>query len=485
MTKFTGIVIALLGASLSANAQVDVFVPIGNPQVISITDGPIPGSKKVYVKVLGVPSAHVHVRATLPGAIIYEIAIEPVGGLVQVLLFVEPKPGTSGTTAYLGNVYKVGSNGDLWISDIKVQGTIGSPGSLHTTAIVADSVNIVEATGEIASDVFSLGSASVPGNLARVESTGGSISGHVNANSTIQTVRAAVNIGSATNTVNILSKAGLHNLEGASIWANVDANSTSGTGDIRRIATTTGNFTGTIKGSSLAGPNATDGLSIVGTLNADMLFMGSVLDPIGASSIPLGKTLWITGGLTDDATHDGRITLAASGLVGQVIINSNNAGGTWTGNVTVGPTVLSPKPNYAQLASNIGTGAVGLAPYRLHDQDCTPANGSVITGVLAPGTSVTLRHYGPVAWTTGKPVKVEFKFIGDPTWYDITDDFSVTATTNPREVKVTPTTSLDWDALVQYRITPVLSGANMLKCAGLTVVGTIPVTDYTYLLNTQ
>jgi hypothetical protein len=47
---------------------------------------------------------------------------------------------------------------------------------------------------------------------------------------------------------------------------------------------------------------------------------------------------------------------------------------------------------------------------------------------------------------------------------------------------VYPTTTMVFDANLCYRIKPVRSGSNMLKCASLSASGDVPVADYTYMV---
>ena len=128
----------------------------------------------------------------------------------------------------------------------------------------------------------------------------------------------------------------------------------------------------------------------MGDLDADVTVDGNVADPITANHLPSGRTIKIGTSLQSDSTHDGRIVLGTSGLQGQVIINSTNGSGTWTGNVTIGTTTLSPS-YYSNTSSSLGGGAVGVAPFHLHAADCVPP--SVYNSV---GATMTVSHYGPV-----------------------------------------------------------------------------------------
>jgi len=113
------------------------------------------------------------------------------------------------------------------------------------------------------------------------------------------------------------------------------------------------------------------------------------------------------------------------GLRGQIIINGNNAGGTWDGAVIVGdelgigdrivitPNTSDPEfnpafeaPHYAAPSGPLGGGAVGLVPYAFYPQDCTPPDASLEHAVMYtdfanPNTPVIFRWYGPVKPPTG------------------------------------------------------------------------------------
>jgi hypothetical protein len=101
----------------------------------------------------------------------------------------------------------------------------------------------------------------------------------------------------------------------------------------------------------------------------------------------------------------GGVSVPAAGLQGQVIVNAANSGGLWSGSVMVGgANIFSPIPAYITKSSSIGGGAVGLAPFRSHLEDCTPAHNSTGPGGFAlvsafantSTTPVVFRCYGPV-----------------------------------------------------------------------------------------
>ncbi len=187
------------------------------------------------------------------------------------------------------------------------------------------------------------------------------------------------------------------------------------------------------------------------------------------------------------ASMTSSITLAANGLKAQIIINAANSGGSWSsGTVTVGSTALSPMPNYTNTSASIGGGAVGVAPFDLHDNDCTPVNGASLA--FSETTTVVLRHYGPVTWNTASdPVYIDWRETGTSTWTPLpAADFTVSAGSNARTIVVTALTEFDFKEGFDYRIKPVRdasppSGYTQLKCANVT--GTPTVDDYEYILH--
>ena len=66
-------------------------------------------------------------------------------------------------------------------------------------------------------------------------------------------------------------------------------------------------------------------------------------------------------------------------------------------------------------------------------------------------------------------------------WTDITGDFSYSYGATHRDLVITTTTALDFDELVDYRVTPVRSGTYMLKCENVGT-GSVPVADYEYIV---
>jgi hypothetical protein len=168
-----------------------------------------------------------------------------------------------------------------------------------------------------------------------------------------------------------------------------------------------------------------------------------------AGSVQSGATISVRR-LKRSASSNGSITIGGSllgsltsvesaSLEGQVIINANNSGGTWTGPVTVGSITLDAglaQPNrapYYQLsAADLGGGAVGLAPFQVHEESSNIAND---TYHFRPGFSssaddlpmpILIRHYGPVALGAEPPI-IEYRHPYSPTsWANASILYTVT-----------------------------------------------------------
>jgi hypothetical protein len=252
----------------------------------------------------------------------------------------------------------------------------------------------------------------------------------------------------------IRSKNGLNSLVAGDITSATGIGLTAGAGlgELGLLKTTSGNFAGTVTCKSLVNS---------GGAESGIIINGDVSELIHISSGgTLSYPIWIGGSLTSGGTIDYD---AASSLTNQIIINRTAGSGTWSGAVTIGSTTLSG-PYYTNLSSTLGGGAVGLAPFHLHDEDCVPANGS--TQAIGMMTTIALRHYGPVQWTSGDPVEVYWRLNGSSGPWNVLDpaDWTATAGADPRDVIVDTVNNFDFDALFDYKIVP----SSNLKCKDVT-----------------
>ena len=195
-------------------------------------------------------------------------------------------------------------------------------------------------------------------------------------------------------------------------------------------------------------------------------------------------------------------------LRAQVTINHANAGGTFGVDSRVCFFGESPGPCGDAIvepyypSTQADSGSVGLAPFRLHDEACSPVNGDVeyfpvsldLSGSCldqcdsfgvadsVPDDVAVIRHYGPVQWASGDPLTVKRRSLacgGSETWTNVTSsfDFEIKAGSGDREIEVTYTGygAPYWPIDYEYRIEPV---AGVLKCKNVT--GNPDVADYDY-----
>lgn len=205
-------------------------------------------------------------------------------------------------------------------------------------------------------------------------------------------------IGTAADPINIHCKHGITQIAGDEVFANINSRLGGGTGGMWSF--TADRFTGSMNIEKIVF-NTSGGVD--GRIVMRELFNGTVT---------MGKSY------TSAAQY---IELPVNGLGGQIIINADAvAGGSWTAPVRVGPQgnplqVVLTGPRYNQTSASLGGGSVGLVPFRLHDQSCSPANGA--TADVLPGgkpLKVLLRHFGPVTFTpaAGAPVTIERRAAG-------------------------------------------------------------------------
>ena len=163
-----------------------------------------------------------------------------------------------------------------------------------------------------------------------------------------------------------------------------------------------------------------------------------------SDGIPLDANIFLRIG--GQFLGNGRIFLPDNGLQGWISFNrltSRSAPVTpvWasTAQIVFGdplnPTMTINKPDYDDLPSSFGGGAIGLAPFGLHGAASSPALGSVVTQPASP-PAITLRHYGLIQSDSYKsnqspPVnprthKIWRRFICDPpaSWEDISPSFT-------------------------------------------------------------
>lgn len=482
---------------MAKNADADVQI---TPSSAIIENQVVNGERQIIVYGAGTPSSIITITATSgtnPVRYIYVASalLSPFTS-AQVVLTVNESGGTFSHIRTI-DVVSVAPTADaeVWIGSVVISGVLGDPGSPHTSRVFSDITADVRAAGGVTADIISgprLLNAAANSTIDRVSSSGNAILGDIFApRGAINLVNAGGNIGSSTDSVFIDAKHGIKEVQGNSIWAHLDSTYDSDPpttlGDhVWYVKARTGNFVGSILCNQISSPNSTSGLDIAGSLDADIITRGSVSRPIVASSLAVGRTLSIGGSLSPiSMSSSSTITLGAGGLDGHIMINSANGSGTWDGKITVGSITLEPigeqpdrAPYYERTSAELGGGAVGLAPFKLHLLDSQPPE-----FLNAEGETMTVRHYGPVTWGLGAvPLKIEYReYNSEFGWIDITEDFAIYAGPTSRDIIVETLTLLDFDIQLQYRITPIRSGTNMLKCVGVGN-GSVPVADYEWIV---
>jgi len=179
----------------------------------------------------------------------------------------------------------------------------------------------------------------------------------------------------------------------------------AGLASINRDVIIGGNLTGAIATAVDIGANVSVGGAISGRITVGGgLRAGKTI----SSAAPMSGVVSIGGGLM------GAISVPAGGLQGQVIVNAANSGGAWSGPVMVGGSSLfAPVPYYTTSSTGFGGGAVGVAPFKAHLEDCTPAHdrstpeGIALIPALAQAgnNAVVFRTYGPMQPPSGRSPK--------------------------------------------------------------------------------
>lgn len=510
------------------NSRARAGVTIGGSGTVYVLENHVvSGELQIEVIGQGSPADTITITATGGSNPIRYIHVGSIGtsAAYMTTLFVNE---SGGTIPYIRQIDVISASpdpdGEVTVGDIQISGDVGDPSSPHTSYVFADVVANLHPTGDITADVISgprlYGAAS---SISELKTTGGDIVGDISATGSITTVQASGNIGSSSNYIVIVADDSIGTVKASSAWAGVATGSSS---NLHRIETTTDGFHGEIDAGHMDFVNGSgaSGFSIAGDLDADVTFATYAAAPsisVGGS-IPLGRTFQIGESFGNSSDHTARtmsigtlagtlsilpgpssdhgnlwgnvtigsgglsgllsisgsltstITIPASGLSGQIIINAGDSGDAWSGSVVVGSTTLSSS-TYTNTPASLGGGAVGLAPFDLHDNGCDPVNGGHADGWTH---SVTLTFYGPIDCDLSPiPVKV-FTRVGTGSWTDITYNFTA-ASVSGRELVISPISAIVGTPTTNYKIVPV---GDAITC--LDVTGNPAVVNFEYdLLN--
>ncbi len=357
-----------------------------------------------------------------------------------------PNTSPGSTVQSVGAVIPTGS-ADVIIGTINIPGDFG----LAVATEIGDLV--------VGGDILGSITATVTGSSVRgikVVDAGGSVLRDISAPGGRIRFIDATDLGAAGNPIAIQSfYETFQVLVSDDAYIDLDTTINGGTGYVTRIVAD--RLVGTIRTSELRENSFTGKgeITVVTEFDADVSILGSL---VTSASEPI------------------EINLPASGLVSQITINaSNGAGAQWNAPVKVGGTTIDT-PGYTDTAASLGGGAVGLAPFALHDESCAPVNGGSV-GAQSSGP-FSARHYGPVEFTgAGAPALVERRVTGT-SWTNQTAGFTFSVTGSGKWFLTgTPVSGYEYQNGYEYRVTPVRTGSDKLFCSG--VSGVPPVAAYT------
>lgn len=248
-----------------------------------------------------------------------------------------------------------------------------------------------------------------------------------------------------------------------------------------------GSFKGLIKAEAI-GDN--EGMDVLDTLRVSIAgdFRGRVNLPDTGLQGELDGTFRVGGSLKPlSLTVSGSpvvqkaFNLKTDGLIGQIVINANNAGGTWDAQVAVGSTNIPASltsaytGDYAPVPTSLGGGSIGIAPFQLHKEACTPIHDDPspsLTSIFDPNAEpcgleepIVIRSYGPITKGAASSwmdvIRVEATMSGGSCgWVDVSTLFTAQLSTDPAEggraLVLKKGNPSDKDpAKLRYRVVPV------------------------------
>lgn len=350
--------------------------------------------------------------------------------------------------------------------------TTGNVGTLRINTIAGASIG-GDVTGSITLPPRSSGGES---SLIAAAVTG-RIKGNVLVDyGSIYNLGALGGVGMAGAPVQVRSQGHVARLSAKEIFADITTIANSGWGYTGTIETTFGPFVGSLTTSRIdnISPTEPGNLIVNGDLDANVTVLSHIAAPNNgnpavriAGRLMQGRTFRVGSSLNTGATFQ---VQTPGGLQGQLLVNSQNIGGNWSGQVAVGGPVLGPVPMYSATSASIGGGAAGHVPFHLHVADASPPASTVISTAAAPRPSlpIRLRWYGPVMWTPGQaPLIIEANPLTAPgLWINQTSCFTIAREPGSQPsmnvVAAYPAAALPGG--YTYRVRPVVLGPAALLC---------------------
>lgn len=473
-----GLCVAVVG---STAVRADIIAPVRNNAVVGLNRVPGTNEWNVTIDQVSLGGCLVLLDSNGTNDIIRSVTIINNSFLDIVTLTIRKNQGSVARSAIQGveRIDVLNPSGTILnLAHIAIDGDIGASGV--TNYIEASTVGLVDIGGDLLGNIIIDDQVtSALGDLPTVQIDGDVVdSGIYNNTGDIGTINisgSVLKVGGGAS--EFWSSSHIQSVTvGSDFEGRIGSNSEGFAGhpDVGDVFIG-GDFTGT----SAMEMQSLGNLSVGGDFNADV----TINTAMGATSF-----YDIAGTLATDLPSGPQMSLPADGLVEQVVFNSGNTGDSWTGSVDVDG--ISLGVDYTNLSSEIGGGAVGLAPFNFHQResapgvgetrDCNPYQNEAVT--IAPLVSlneVVISHYGSVyAVVNGAEAQFRVEFRPDivpfpqiPAWADKTSLFEIDTTqtgtsalTGQRTavIKATASNKEGFKAAGRWRIRPI---AGKVKCS--------------------
>lgn len=352
-------------------------------------------------------------------------------------------------------------------------------------------------------------------------------------------IQVGGDINNGTTSPSIRALHGIGLIEADSITSYIaaqwDGSSLAHDGRIGEVRASTGNCNAKVQASTMDASVSENGIDIKNDLTQELGFNNAGLygtsDPYLTITTPITiqGNLGTTSAITIDCGINSILRIDGSMLAnirfrnncmlqGQIIINGGNNGGTWptgslvrfydrkdgSGNFVHLFDISGSTPYYTKTSTELGGGAIGLVPFHLYNNDCTPVNtGSqstaetmLVTEFMRPNPnpnditskSIMLRFYGPVRTSAGVSAEVQplrvllVPTIGDP--LDVSQSVDITMKRGDdagwsREVEIKGKSGA---GLLHgtYCITPRIDHDPPIFCDQLFILNPPAVSDFAY-----
>lgn len=383
---------------MTTTAICDITVATSGSVIIESQDF-VGGKARYFIRQGGTTTAAIRFAGESPGDAIYQIYVLPRllgNGISRInISFSEDDASRTVLDAVERITVENPSTTKVEIVNFNITGDVGAPG----TVIDVAGMTYINASGDMYADVIvdnQLDSTSTPTNSITI--SGSWLDGGFYQNSgSIGVVDVGGDIsGASIDPIEIWSKSSIGAIEADSITnarIGSQTNGFSGFSAVTSITTTSGDFVS----SAPMTMASLGGMNIDGDFDADITVNGPMSS--SATTYRIGENFASTAILS----------LPANGLLGTILINTDNASGQFLGDIEVGSTVLSP--NYTTLSSALGNGAAGLAPYNFHqftgpapsnraELSCNPHHQESVQvgdcGDFDELNEVIIEHYGPI-----------------------------------------------------------------------------------------